>query len=166
MPYLGGIRAVPGRHAGHVRYHDAALAARAGRDWLLPLLAFPAVFWTIGLGQNAFLNAALFGGFTLLLDRRPLSAGMLLGVLCYKPHFGLLAPVALHRRPAVAGAFAGAAITVAVAGRASVALFGWGTWTAYLTAFSHSDRGVCDRCDRFRRHGHAVRRRTAARRAA
>jgi alpha-1,2-mannosyltransferase len=47
-------------------------------------LAFPAVFWTLGLGQNAFLTATLFGGFTLLLDRRPIAAGILLGLLCYK----------------------------------------------------------------------------------
>ena len=42
-------------------------------DWrFVPaLLAFPAVFWTLGVGQNAFLTAALFGGFTLLIDRRP-----------------------------------------------------------------------------------------------
>src|ERR1700722_3590793 len=63
--------------------------------WAGPVLAFPAVFWTLGLGQNAFLTATLFGGFTLLIDRRPALAVMLLGTLCYKPHFGLLAPVAL-----------------------------------------------------------------------
>ncbi len=110
-----------------------------GAAWLLPLLAFPPVFWTIGLGQNAFLNAALFGGFTLLLERRPLTAGMLLGCLCYKPHLGLLAPVAL-----IAGrqwrAIAGAAIMIAALVGASVALFGLDSWSAYLTAFSHSDQ--------------------------
>lgn len=109
-----------------------------GAAWLLPVLAFPSVFWTIGLGQNAFLNAALFGGFTLLLDRRPVTAGMLLGCLCYKPHFGLLAPVAL-----LAGrqwrVIAGAAVTVAACVAASVSLFGWGTWGAYLAELSHSD---------------------------
>ncbi len=47
--------------------------------WAAPVLAFPAIFWTFGLGQNAFLTAALFGGFTLLVDRRPVLAGMLLG---------------------------------------------------------------------------------------
>jgi alpha-1,2-mannosyltransferase len=110
-----------------------------GAAWLLPLLAFPAVFWTIGLGQNAFLNAALFGGFTLLLERRPLSAGLLLGCLCYKPHFGLLAPVALLAARKWR-AFGGAAVVAALLAGASIALFGWDTWTAYLTAFSHSDQ--------------------------
>ena len=98
---------------------------------LVPVIAFPAVFWTLGLGQNAFLTAALFGAATLLVDRRPVTAGMLFGMICYKPHFGLLIPVAL-----VAGrrwrAFAAAAITVAGLCSASLLVFGWPTWRAFL----------------------------------
>jgi len=103
--------------------------------WVGPVLAFPAIFWTFGLGQNAFLTASLFGGFTLLIDRRPALAGVLLGLLCYKPHFGLLAPVGL-----VAGrhwrAFLAAGMTVAGLVALSVALFGMETWRAYLHAFA------------------------------
>jgi hypothetical protein len=111
------------------------------QDWrFLPaLLAFPAVFWTLGVGQNAFLTAALFGGFTLLVDRRPAAAGVLLGLLCYKPHFGLLAPIAL----AAGGrwrAFGAALATVAALVGLSVLLFGWATWQAYLSAFAGSNR--------------------------
>ena len=109
-----------------------------GWAWAGPVLAFPAIFWTLGLGQNAFLTAALFGGFTLLIDRRPGMAGMLLGLLCYKPHFGLLAPAGLacggHWR-----AFFAAAGTVAGLVLLSVAVFGVETWQAYLTAFAGSD---------------------------
>lgn len=98
---------------------------------LLPLLAFPAVFWTMGLGQNAFFTAALFGGALLLIDRRPVLAGMLFGLICYKPHFGLLIPVAL-----VAGgrwrAVGGAALAVAAAVALSIAVFGWQTWDDFL----------------------------------
>ena len=106
--------------------------------WAAPVLAFPPIFWTLGLGQNAFLTAALFGGFTLLIDRRPALAGMLLGLLCYKPHFGLLAPVGLvcgcHWR-----AFLAAGATAALLVGASAMLFGIDTWRAYLTAFAGSD---------------------------
>ncbi len=100
---------------------------------LLVLLAFPAVFWNIGLGQNAFLSAALFGGATLLVDRRPLLAGILFGALCYKPHFGLLIPLALiaagrWRTVAAAGATVAALVLV------SLALYGVDTWRDYLAA--------------------------------
>jgi alpha-1,2-mannosyltransferase len=106
--------------------------------WAGPVLAFPAIFWTFGLGQNAFLTAALFGGFTLSINRRPALAGVLLGLLCYKPHFGLLAPIGLacggHWR-----AFLAAGATVACLVMLSVALFGVDTWQAYLSAFAGSD---------------------------
>jgi alpha-1,2-mannosyltransferase len=104
-----------------------------GREGLVPILAFPALFWTLGLGQNSFLTAAIFGGATLLVESRPLLAGLLLGALCYKPHFGLLVPVALasggHWR-----SFLGAAVSVAALVLLSLGLFGWETWHAYLAA--------------------------------
>ena len=97
------------------------------------LLAFPAVFWTLGTGQNAFLTASLFGSATLLLESQPILAGLLFGALCYKPHFGLLIPVAL-----AAGGYwrciAGAAISIIVLTASSLLLFGWDTWQAFLTA--------------------------------
>ena len=110
-----------------------------GRAALVPMLAFPAVFWTVGLGQNALLTAALFGAGILLIDRRPVWAGVLFGALCYKPHLALLIPVAL-----IAGrrwqAFAAASVTVAALVLGSAGLFGWETWQAYLgvAADSHA----------------------------
>ncbi|HJU18320.1 MAG TPA: glycosyltransferase family 87 protein [Stellaceae bacterium] len=98
---------------------------------LAPLLAFPAVFWTLGLGQNAFLTASLFGAATLLVDRRPVLAGLLFGALSYKPHFGLLIPVAL----AAGGqwrAFAAAAAAAAGLCLAALLLFGASTWHAFF----------------------------------
>ena len=104
-----------------------------GFSVLVPLLAFPAVFWTLGLGQNAFLTAALFGAATYCVDRRPVAAGLLFGALCYKPHFGLLVPVALlagrHWR-AAATALASAAALCGL----SLVLFGWETWHSFLAA--------------------------------
>jgi alpha-1,2-mannosyltransferase len=106
---------------------------------LVPVLAFPAVFWTLGLGQNAFMTAALFGAGTICIDRRPIIAGVLFGALCYKPHFGLLVPVALaaggHWR-AFAAAFASAAALCLF----SLLLFGGATWSDFFTtaAASHT----------------------------
>ena len=103
------------------------------RTIIVCLLAFPPVLWTLGLGQNALLTAAVFGAATLLLDRRPALAGLLFGALCYKPHFGLLVPVALaaggHWR-----AFAAAFLSTAALCLLSLALFGWETWSDYLAA--------------------------------
>src|SRR5207244_5889328 len=101
------------------------------RASLVCLLAFPSVLWTLGLGQNALLTAGLFGAATLLLDRRPAIAGLLFGALCYKPHFGLLVPVAL----AAGGqwrAFVAAAITAGSLVLASLLLFGWETWHGFF----------------------------------
>ena len=104
---------------------------------LVPILAFPAVFWTLGLGQNAFLTAALFGAGTLCIDRRPIAAGLLFGALCYKPHFGLLVPVALaaggHWRAFIAAFAAAAGLCLS-----SLMLFGWVTWSDFFTTVAAS----------------------------
>jgi len=109
----------------------------AGWRALLPVVAFPIVFWNFGIGQNAFLTAALFGVGTLSIDRRPLLAGMLFGALGYKPQFGLLIPVALaaggHWR-AFAGAFASAIALCLL----SLVMFGWETWRDFIIAAAGS----------------------------
>ncbi len=82
-------------------------------------------------GQNGFLTAALMGGGLLLLHARPVVAGILLGLLAYKPHLGLLLPVAL----AVAGcwrAVIAAAAPVAATAIIALALFGLEPWLAFV----------------------------------
>jgi alpha-1,2-mannosyltransferase len=115
-----------------------AVLREQGGAWFYPILAFPAVFWNIGLGQNAFLTASLFAAFSLNLTRRPVLAGVMLGLLSYKPHFGLLAPIALmaggHWRT-----FLAAAVTVGGLILLSGTAFGWQTWVAYLSAFAGSN---------------------------
>jgi alpha-1,2-mannosyltransferase len=108
-----------------------------GLSWCLPVLAYPAVFWTLGLGQNAFLTAALIGGITLSVDKRPILAGFLLGLLSYKPHLALLIPIALAaggRWRAVAAAAVSATAIIGL----STTIFGADTWQAYLTAMGGS----------------------------
>jgi alpha-1,2-mannosyltransferase len=109
-----------------------------GRIGFVLLLAFPPVLWTIGLGQNSLLTAALFATATLLVDRRPAIAGVFFGALCYKPHLALLVPVALvagRRWPAFLTAFlSGSALCLL-----SLGLFGWQTWLNYISALAKSD---------------------------
>jgi alpha-1,2-mannosyltransferase len=93
--------------------------------------AFPAVFWTVTHGQNSFLTTSLFCWGLFHLPRRPILAGILFGVLAFKPHLGLLIPVAL-----VAGGYwrvlAAAAATAVALAVISFVLFGADVWTDFL----------------------------------
>jgi arabinofuranan 3-O-arabinosyltransferase len=75
----------------------AAAIARIARDRGAALIACaaPATLACTMVGQSGFLSAALIAGVLLQLEARPLLAGLLLGLLTYKPHFGLLFPIAL-----------------------------------------------------------------------
>ena len=102
-------------------------------ETLVVALGFPAVFVNLGHGQNGFLTAALLGGALLVLDRRPWLAGLLIGLLAYKPQFGMLIPLVL----AATGrwrTFAAATATVAASAALTLVLFGAGVWEAFATS--------------------------------
>jgi alpha-1,2-mannosyltransferase len=114
--------------------------------WLPLALAFPAVFINLGHGHNGFLTAALMTGALLQLDRRPWLAGVLFGLLAYKPQFGLLIPLVL----AVSGrwrVFAAAAATVAVLALAVTFAFGMDVWTAFLASTKFTRTVVLEQGD-------------------
>lgn len=107
------------------------------RDTLLVAAAFPAVFVNLGHGQNGFLTAALLGGALVLLDRRPIIAGVLIGLLAYKPQFGVMIPLVLlvtWRWQVIAAA----AATIAVLSLVTTALFGMGVWHAFAASAEYS----------------------------
>jgi hypothetical protein len=113
------------------------------RDTVLVALGFPAVFVCLAHGHNAFLTTALFAGGLLLLDRRPVLGGLLLGCLAYKPQFGVILPLAL----AAGGyprAIAGAAVSAALLCLASLALFGPEVWTAFFASAEVTRRIVLE----------------------
>ncbi len=114
----------------------ATRVAGGGATAAWVLLAVPSVYWALGEGQNSFLSAGLMALGTLLLARRPWSAGAAFGAICFKPHLGLVIPVAL-----LAGrqyrAAAGAAAMVIGMVAASLLLFGAGAWRGYLTMVLH-----------------------------
>ena len=85
---------------------------------------------TIG-GQNGFLSAALFLGGVLNIDRRPILAGVLIGLLTFKPHLGIVLPFAL----VALGAWrviASAAVTALALFALSTAMFGLDAWREYV----------------------------------
>ncbi len=109
------------------------------RPHALPLiLASPFTPRNVFLGQNGLLTASLLGAALLLLERRPILAGVVLGCLSYKPQFGILIPIALIAS-ARWRAVASAAVTGALLAGASVAAFGMEAWASFpraLTTFS------------------------------
>lgn len=80
---------------GLALYMWAAVACGVDRKYWLFLAVAPAVAVNVFLGQNGFLTAALLIGGLANLDRRPIIAGILFGILTIKPQLGLLLPVLL-----------------------------------------------------------------------
>lgn len=62
---------------------------------LVVLLAFPAVWINIGCGQNGALTLAIMAGGFLLMDRRPIVAGLILGLMVIKPQLAIGLPFVL-----------------------------------------------------------------------
>ena len=108
--------------------------------WPLLALAFPAVFVNLGHGHNGFLTAALFGFALVQLDRRPIVAGILFGLIAYKPQFGLLIPLVLAATGRWRG-FTAAATTVAALAAITTFWFGADTWRAFFT-FAEYTRSI------------------------
>jgi len=100
--------------------------------WLLLALAYPAVFVNLGHGHNGFLTAALIGFALVILDARPILAGILFGLLAYKPQFGVMIPLVLLATGRWRTLFAAGA-TVAVLVIAATLAFGTETWRAFFT---------------------------------
>jgi arabinofuranan 3-O-arabinosyltransferase len=114
LPYLVVMRAIVGRNFG-----------------LLLAAAFPPVLINTLVGQNGCLTAALIGGTLYLMPLRPVLAGVCLGVLSYKPQYGLLFPIVL----VAAGqwrTFFSAALVAAGMAFVSWLQFGTESWQAFF----------------------------------
>jgi hypothetical protein len=130
--------------AASLAVYLAAMRAILPRpETLLIAAAFPAVFINIGHGQNGFLTAALLGGALHWLDRRPWLAGVLIGLLAYKPQFGVLIPVALlagGRWSTIGAAVATIAALLAV----SFVTLGDGVWHAFADSMTFTQTVVLE----------------------
>ncbi len=125
----GGLLLWLGAMALLLRKSAAPQLAR-DRLWLPVALGFTAVFVNLIHGQNGLLTTALFAAGLALLDERPILAGLLLGLLCYKPQFAVVIPLVLAAtaRWRCLGA---AALTVLFLAIAVTAVFGWNVWHAF-----------------------------------
>lgn len=108
-----------------VGWPAAALAVAAAPPSLLSMMG----------GNSGEFAAALIGGGLILIDRRPVLAGVLLGLVTVKPQLGVLLPFAL----AAGGkwrTFAAAAAAVGVLAAASLIALGPDAWTGFLRQMS------------------------------
>jgi len=141
LPYAGGLALW--LIAGFAAYLTTIRTILPRQETLLVSAAFPAVFVNIGHGQNGFLTAALLGGALHWLDRRPWLAGVLIGLLAYKPQFGVLIPIAL-----LAGGrwrtFGAAAATIVALVAISFAMFGSSIWHAFADSMNFTQTVVLE----------------------
>ncbi|HYI29103.1 MAG TPA: glycosyltransferase family 87 protein [Bradyrhizobium sp.] len=114
VPYLAMMRAIVGRPFG-----------------LLLAVAMPMAFNNVLVGQNGFLTAALIGGTLYLMPVRPILSGICLGLLSYKPQYGLLFPLVLIAASQWTVFFTAAVVTLAMA-LASWLAFGTESWQAFF----------------------------------
>ncbi|MEL6919961.1 MAG: glycosyltransferase family 87 protein [Pseudomonadota bacterium] len=98
---------------------------------LILAVAFPAAFLTLAHGQNAFLSAALFAAGLFYLPKRPVLAGVMFGILTFKPQLGLLIPVALIAAWQWKAIFSAAVTAISLAAL-SVAVLGIDVWAAFM----------------------------------
>ena len=114
LPYLAVMRAIVGRSFGFL------LAA-----------AFPVVFTNTLVGQNGFLTAALIGGTLVAMPRWPILSGICLGLLSYKPQYGLLFPLVLIAASQWRVFFTAGVVAVLLAAVSWLA-FGTESWQAFF----------------------------------
>jgi len=129
IPYVPALFVWLG--AGWYAFYRVLKEAMPARGSLLFALAVPAVLINAVGGQNGCWSAALLGGGLALLDRRPYLAGVLFGLMVYKPQLAILLPVALiagrkWRTFVATGATAGALLAM------SVLAFGLDAWEQYF----------------------------------
>ncbi len=93
------------------------------------------------LGQNGCLTAALIGLSLAFTQRRPILAAIPLGLLTFKPHFGLLFPLAFASAHKWRLPLAAAGASLLVAAAATVA-FGFEGWAASLASPGRRTSGL------------------------
>jgi hypothetical protein len=116
------------------------------RLWLPVAAAFPAIFINLGHGQNGFLTAGLLGAALVALPRRPVLAGILFGLLAYKPQFGLLVPFALLAAGQWRTMIAAGLTVIALAGATALA-FGPDLWWSFAASTETSRKLLLEQGD-------------------
>jgi alpha-1,2-mannosyltransferase len=131
-----------GRIARRMKTPDTA----RGSPWLLIAAGFPAVLINLGHGQNGFLSAGLLGAALLALPGRPIVAGLLFGLLAYKPQLALVVPIALLAADQWRTILAATVTVVALLCVTSL-LFGAELWLAFAASMETSRKLLLEQGD-------------------
>ena len=145
LPYLAALLIWQLMSLG---FAGSALSTILGdRRAAMVALATPLTPLLLAHGQNAFLTAALLAFGLVLLDRRPVLAGLCFGLLVYKPQLALMiGPLLLlgrHWR-----AIATAALIALALIAASTLIWGVESWQAFISTLpasrSYMESGITD----------------------
>lgn len=116
---------------GFAAFFVAVAAPRFDRLTVGLALMAPMAWLGLAMGQTGLLSAALLIGGLRLSGRQPLLAGVLIGLLSFKPFLGVLIPLLLlYRRQW--RTFVSAALTTMLLAALPVLLWGWQVWAAWL----------------------------------
>lgn len=105
------------------------------REYILAIIAFPAIYTAIIYGQNSLLTAALAILGIYYVDKKPIIAGVFIGTLALKPQMAILFPFALlfgrHWKALIS-----TSLTFVANVLISLYLFGYKTWIVFFASIN------------------------------
>jgi alpha-1,2-mannosyltransferase len=141
LPYLWSLSAWTA--ATFAAYLGVMWKIDPERDSIWLAIAFPGALVNLTNGQNRFLTLALLGAALLTLERRPILAGVMFGLMSYKPQCGVLVPIfllATGRWRAIGSA----SVTMVLFAALSLAIFGEPTWQTFFASLSFTRHVVLE----------------------
>jgi hypothetical protein len=127
--------------AGYAAYFFTAAQGEQRFDRLAFIAAWPACTINYFCGQNGSFTAALIIGGLSQLEKRPLLAGALFGLLTLKPQLGLLLPIVLILTRSWRCIIAAVATTLALVAITTV-IYGIDIWSDYFHVAMHQQAVV------------------------
>jgi len=111
-------------------------------DAMVWILAFPGLWLNAVQGQNGSMTAIFaLGAFLFMQKKRPVLAGVCIGMLSIKPHLAILFPLVLACAE-MWTTFIAAAVTAALFTGLSIAVFGVAVVPAFLHGMSDASRDL------------------------
>jgi hypothetical protein len=102
-------------------------------ETIFATLGLASILFNVALGHDGFLTAGLFGFALITMKSRPWLSGFLVGMIAYKPQFGILFPIAFLASGNWRMMLTATAGAVTVAATAGI-IFGFDAWEAWVPA--------------------------------